>query len=151
MGSIYLGHNEINQEQLLFRTIHSFLFRNTQNSFQDFAFYTAPHFEPPNPSCRCQSQHKHQSLFNPSNHPWQHQAGCNWEPLPPNSFQSNQEKILNKLRELFCQIQWSVAPISSSILFCTAKGQHVPKGEPNQRLSRVTHSLVGRLAQVRHT
>lgn len=31
-----------------------------------------------------------------------------------------------------CQIQWSVAPISSSILFCTVKGQHVPNRELDQ-------------------
>lgn len=42
-------------------------------------------------------------------------------------------------------------PLSSSILFCAAKGQHVPKREPNQRLSRLTHFLDGLLAQIRHT
>lgn len=57
-----------------------------------------------------------------------------------NPIQSNQEKILNKLRELFPQIQWPVAPTPFLILFCTAKGQHVPKREPNQELSRMTFS-----------
>lgn len=55
------------------------------------------------------------------------------EPLPPNPIQSDQERILNKLRELFCPIQWSVAPILSLHPFLHCQGAACPKHRAEPR------------------
>lgn len=132
---------------------HSFLFqKHIDQQFPDPCIVHNSSLSTPNLSCRCQSWHKYKSLFNTSNHPWQHKAGCHWEPLPPKSHpvksgeDSQQTERIILPNSMVCD-----PPFSSSILFCTAKGQHVPKSEPNQGLSRLTHSLDGRLAQIRHT
>lgn len=55
------------------------------------------------------------------------------EPLPPNPIQSDQERILNKLRELFCPVQWSVAPILSLHPFLHCQGAACPKHRSEPR------------------